>query len=59
MDGVITVADATEVQKQVVKLVSFTQQQFTAGDVDKDGSITIKDATLIQKYVVNLISSFD
>lgn len=58
MDGIVSIVDATEVQKQAVKLVNFTQQQFTAGDVDNDGSITIKDATLIQKYVVNIISSF-
>mgnify|MGYP000201813007 CR=1 FL=1 len=58
MDGDITVLDATEVQKYVVQLVAFTNDQFTAADVDHDGTITVKDATTIQKFVVNLISKF-
>lgn len=58
MDGDITVFDATEVQKYVVQLVAFTNDQFTAADVDHDSTITVKDATTIQKFVVNLISNF-
>lgn len=58
MDGDITVLDATEVQKYVVRLVAFTNDQFTAADVDHDSTITVKDATTIQKFVVNLISNF-
>lgn len=58
MDGDITVVDATEVQKYVVQLVAFTNDQFTAADVDHDSTITVKDATTIQKFVVNLISNF-
>lgn len=58
MDGDITVFDATEVQKYVVQLVAFTNDQFTAADVDHDSTITVKDATTIQKFVVKLISNF-
>lgn len=50
--------DATEVQKYVVQLVAFTNDQFTAADVDHDSTITVKDATTIQKFVVKLISNF-
>lgn len=59
MDGKITVADATLVQKYVTEHLAFTDQQFTAADVDKNGILTVKDATLIQKFVSHLISSFD
>lgn len=59
MDGKITVADATLVQKYVTEHLAFTDQQFTAADVDKSGVLTVKDATLIQKFVSHLISSFD
>ena len=58
MDGDITVFDATEVQKYIVQLVAFTNDQFTAADVDHDSTITVKDATTIQKFVVKLISNF-
>lgn len=59
MDGKITVADATLVQKYIAEHLAFTDQQFTAADVDKNGVLTVKDATLIQKFVSHLISSFD
>ena len=59
MDGKITVADATLVQKYITEHLAFTDQQFTAADVDKNGVLTVKDATIIQKFVAHLISSFD
>lgn len=59
MDGKITVADATLVQKYVTEHLAFTDQQFTVADVDKNGILTVKDATIIQKFVSHLISSFD
>ena len=58
MEGDITVFDETEVKKYVVQLVAFTNDQFTAADVDHDSTITVKDATTIQKFVVKLISNF-
>lgn len=58
MDGDITVIDATEVQKYVAHSVAFTNDQFTAADVDHDNTITVKDATTIQKFVANIISNF-
>lgn len=59
MDGKVTVADATLVQKYVTDHLAFTDQQFTAADVDKNGVLTVKDATLIQKFVAHIIGSFD
>ncbi|MEE1319317.1 MAG: type I pullulanase, partial [Ruminococcus sp.] len=51
-NGVITIADATLVQKYAVQMVTFTDTQLIAGDCDLDGRVGIKDATLIQKYIV-------
>ena len=58
LDGKVTVADATLVQKYVTEHLVFTDQQFTAADVDKNGVITVKDATTIQKFVAHIISEF-
>lgn len=49
-DGVITVADATLVQKNAAEMITFDDTQKIAGDCNGDGVITVFDATLIQKY---------
>lgn len=54
-DGVVTVMDATLVQKYIVKLSTLTDSQLKIADVNGDGEITVVDATDIQKIVVNLI----
>lgn len=53
-DGVVTIADATLVQKVVVKF-NMEIDEFTA-DVDQNGYIDIVDATLIQKYCVKILT---
>ena len=49
-NGVITVADASTIQKYLADLVVFSDRQIIAGDCDGDGTVGIKDATLIQMY---------
>lgn len=56
-DGKINVRDATEVQKYIVGLVKFTDEQMLAADADGDGKIQISDATKIMKYITRLINS--
>ena len=50
----LTVADATLVQKYIVKLEDFDAETMKIADVNGNGIIEITDATLIQKIVVNL-----
>lgn len=49
-NGVISVADASTIQKYLADLVVFSDRQIIAGDCDGDGTVGIKDATLIQRY---------
>ena len=47
-DGVITIADATEIQKMGLGMVEVS----ALADVNNDGRISILDVTLVQKYLV-------
>lgn len=58
-DGEVNVIDATEIQKYIVRLVSFNDNQKSVADTNGDGIITVFDATQIQKYIVNFIESLD
>lgn len=49
-NGIITIADATLIQKSAVGLDTIVDKYIKAADVDGNGDINIKDATLIQKY---------
>ena len=53
-DGIISVIDATLVQKYIVNLESLTDLQKKSAEVNGDGIINIQDATDIQKMVVQL-----
>ena len=57
MDGVISIPDATEVQKDVAGLVSLTDYQRKLADVNKDGKQSVTDATQIQKFIAGIITS--
>lgn len=52
LNDVVTISDATLIQKYITDMVSFTDIQIIAGDCDLDDRVGIKDATLIQKYIV-------
>ena len=49
-DGVITIADATIIQKMGIGMVEAN----LFGDVNGDGRVSIMDVTLVQKYVAEL-----
>lgn len=53
-DGIVSVADATLIQKYIVGAENFTGAQELRAKVNWDSySVSIKDATLIQEYVVD------
>ncbi len=55
-DGVVSILDATEIQKYLVSMVEFNVIQKSVADANGDGVVSILDATEIQKYLVGLSS---
>ncbi len=53
-DGVITVMDATLIQKAGVDLETLSDTQTILADVNQDGRVSVVDATLIQKYIAEI-----
>lgn len=53
-DNLITIADATLIQKFAAGLDTVADKYIRAADVDGNGEINIKDATLIQKYIAGI-----
>ena len=58
MDGDVTVLDATHIQRYLVDLVSFDEENYLAADVDGDGTVTLFDVALIQYYLLGDIDYF-
>lgn len=56
-DGVISIADATVLQKYLDNIVSFDDKQLAVADTNFDGSVSVADATQIQKYLANITTS--
>lgn len=56
-DGIVSIADATTLQKYLANIVDFDDEQLAASDTNGDGSVSIADATQIQKYLAQLIPS--
>ena len=56
-DGVISIADATVIQKYLANIIDFEDGQLAAADTNGDGSVSIADATQIQKYLANIVTS--
>ncbi len=52
LDGGITIDDATTIQKYMVSLLDFNNEQKIAAEVDGDEKISINDVTAIQKMLV-------
>lgn len=50
LDGSITIADATYIQRYLSDIISFTDKQKTVSDCDGDNVVSIKDATMIQMF---------
>lgn len=49
-DGIITVLDATAIQKYKASLITEDHIDLKAADADQDGTVTVLDAARIQKY---------
>ena len=58
-DNLVTVADATLIQKVAAGFETLTDKYVKAADVDGNGTINIKDATLIQKYIVGINTGYN
>ena len=50
-----SIEDATLIQKNVVGMTTFDEEQIKLYDLDKNGVITVVDSTLVQKLIVGLI----
>lgn len=53
-DGVLSIVDATLIQRYLVGLVEFTEDQKQKADFTCDGQIDINDVTMLQKYLADL-----
>ena len=51
LDGVITINDVTAIQKHLVGLISFSDEQLALADTNGDGEVNISDATHLQFYL--------
>ncbi|MGN1051046.1 MAG: metallophosphoesterase, partial [Acutalibacteraceae bacterium] len=58
LDKVLSVKDATLIQKASAKIVTFSDVQNVISDVNGDDFINVKDATSIQKVVAKIYSEF-
>ncbi|MGN0442472.1 MAG: leucine-rich repeat protein [Acutalibacteraceae bacterium] len=53
-DGNVNLRDAIEIQKCVLSMISFDENQCKCGDVDKSGSIKLLDSIYVQKYCLRM-----
>ena len=56
-DGEVTVADATDIQKNIADILKFNEKQMAVADINGDGDISIADVTILQKYIAGLIDT--
>lgn len=54
-DGVLSVLDATYIQKYMASLATLGFEGKAASDIDYDGYVSVLDATRIQKILANLV----
>ena len=54
LDGLVSVTDATLLQKYVVGIATLTDDQKLLVDCNGDGAIDVRDATYIQKTIVKI-----
>lgn len=53
-DGIVTIIDATMIQRYDVKTIELNDTAKLLADVDRDGEVTITDVTAIQRWLVDL-----
>ena len=54
LDGLVSVTDATLLQKYVVGIATLTDDQKLLADCNGDGAVDVRDATYIQKTIVKI-----
>ena len=59
LSGKVNIKDASNIQKYMAKLMTFSEKNKALADTDVSGKINIKDATAIQKYVAKIIDFDD
>lgn len=55
-DGLISIMDATLVQKHIAKVITLSDEALKYADIDKNGIVNINDASYIQKVVARIIT---
>jgi hypothetical protein len=58
MNEKLSVRDVTNIQMCLAKMVTFTENQNVAADVNGDSVVSIQDATTLQKYLAKIIATF-
>ena len=58
-DGLISIKDATYIQKAILSTDKITDYLKKYGDINGDGIVNVKDATIIQKYVTGLSVGYE
>ena len=53
-DGMVTILDATVIQRVLASLVGEERLNSKAADADRDGEVTILDATVIQRFLADM-----
>lgn len=53
-DGVLTILDATLIQKKIIGAVSFNESETESADINGDGIINVSDVTQIQKLAIGI-----
>ncbi len=53
-DGVVSILDATAIQRHIAKLKLLTDEQMILAELDGDGVISVMDATAIQRKIAKL-----
>lgn len=56
LDGTVSVADATAIQKYLASMAVFNTLQKKAANVNGDENVSISDATMIQKHIAGLLT---
>lgn len=53
-DGVVSVMDATQIQRFIAQLITVDKIRYDLSDYDKDGAVSVMDATAIQQFLAGL-----
>lgn len=56
LDGIVTINDATLIQRYLADSETLTDAQIALADTDADGGVTVFDVTLIQMYLSGLVT---